>query len=958
MQRSDYKVFLLSILVLLTSWGCGGSDGGVPCSFDSECPAGSLCVDGTCQASGADVVGPGTCQTDGDCGASEECLEGRCVGPELCRTDADCVTVSGGRCLGGMCDYLPGRCASDADCPTGYCDLSETVCREVAACSGGCSDGDPCTDDGCDVDGCWHAPVDDCCQTPGDCDDANPCTADDCVESRCSHTPTGDSSCCAVNADCDDGDPTTVDRCTDNTCRHLLPCTMDGECVDADPCTFDACVSGGCENVSLEDCCRADGECDDGDICTTDSCSDGVCQHDEVVGCCRADTDCDDGDVCTDDSCSAAGECLATPVTNCCGTVADCDDDNVCTTDSCVASRCQHQGVAGCCATAADCNDGDACTTDRCLDGECQHLPAPGCCDIDADCDDDNLCTTETCDPDGNCQYEETPGCCRSVDDCDDANLCTTDICTDNECDHLAVEDCCRTASDCPDQPCHTAACTDDTCSYEAIVDCCVDDGDCDDSDVCTVDACGVDGTCVSVASPGCCRNAGECDDENVCTADTCEQNACVHSPVPNCCNGPSECPGQPCTTVDCVANVCTYTAIVGCCAEDADCDDGNELTVDVCDEQQICQHTEFCEADADCDDGFECTADSCNLTSNACSHQPQLIDACLCRLESECAPFGATCTLVSLAGDETGVYCRNPHGSLPMGSVCDPAASSECRSGLCLTFTGGPVCFGACGSDGDCAENTTCGEIVYGGQPFDPPLQACVPPRISCVDDSDCPNDRFCMPYVDSNTPDQVSYGCVFLEGTLARVGEACTVDADCESDFCLDDATRGGICFGPCDGAEDCRGGQRCYPERLSMTLDLGTPDPGDDVRVDIPSCRWDDGTFDPCTLEDDCGYAELCYPFVNDTDDGWDPRCIYPLNPGGIAPGSACFDDADCQSEVCISGAFSDICMQMCDTASDCPSGLLLVTCDPITFLIDEGDPANPADDVTLDLDLCVD
>jgi hypothetical protein len=69
--------------------------------------------------------------------------------------------------------------------------------------------------------------------------------------------------------------------------------------------------------------------------------------------------------------------------------------------------------------------------------------------------------------------------------------------------------------------------------------------------------------------------------------------------------------------------------SVPGACASDADCEDGDPLTIDVC-EGATCTATpnpDACAADLDCDDGDPCTVDACD--ASLCTHAGGYGDAC-----------------------------------------------------------------------------------------------------------------------------------------------------------------------------------------------------------------------------------------------------------------------------------------------------------------------------------------
>ncbi|MBT9554378.1 MAG: hypothetical protein IV100_00060 [Myxococcales bacterium] len=136
-----------------------------------------------------------------------------------------------------------------------------------------CSDGDPCTDDGCDLAlGCEHTPIPGCepCAAANDCDDGDACTAETCsdaglcVRSKLVGTACSDGNACTgpdvcgasgcmaggpVN--CDDGDPCTVETCAPGAgCLYQPDPTPDWalcpECTSDAECGTGKCIGGAC----------------------------------------------------------------------------------------------------------------------------------------------------------------------------------------------------------------------------------------------------------------------------------------------------------------------------------------------------------------------------------------------------------------------------------------------------------------------------------------------------------------------------------------------------------------------------------------------------------------------------------------------------------------------------------------------------------------------------------------
>ncbi|MBL6975478.1 MAG: hypothetical protein ISR64_07095 [Deltaproteobacteria bacterium] len=280
-----------------------------------------------------------------------------------------------------------------------------------------CDDGNPCTDDECNPDGCKYT------FNVAQCNDGNPCTeTDHCVGGKC------------VGSGfkvCDDDD-----ACTKDACEPGVGCVFVAvKCGDGNPCTLDECDSAlGCVHKI------ASGSCDDGDLCTfQDHCTGGQCAG--------VPKDCDDGDPCTTDLCEKGVGCLNEPVDYCgnpCGTGWDCDDGDPCTLDLCntVLGQCEHVPLPSCkptCISDQSCWDNDPCTSDLCLPIGCANFDVVDCdqyCQLSQWCDDGDPCTFDYCDlTNGHCVSIRNPECgkdCEKLSDCDDGDdgdACTVDFC-------------------------------------------------------------------------------------------------------------------------------------------------------------------------------------------------------------------------------------------------------------------------------------------------------------------------------------------------------------------------------------------------------------------------------------------------------------------------------------------------------------------------------------------------
>ncbi len=487
-----------------------------PCDDDNECTADTVCQEGFCKGkkvtcnddnpctadSCDDQVGclfnpaPAPCDDLDSCTFPDSCMDGVCIGQKLeCEDGNPCTQNSCDPAVGCVSTELAGPCEDGDACTTGDTCV-ESVCEGTPLLCN--DDGNPCTNDFCDVAaGCVH-PANDL-----PCDDGNPCTTGD----KCS---AGECIPGASLFDCDDKNPCTSDSCNIQTGECLHEANSQ-PCDDADPCTLDdTCVNGSCQpgapkvcedsNPCTEDSCNSNGDCvfvpvaascDDGNQCTgPDSCLGGKCQPGAVLKC-------NDGNLCTDDSCDPIEGCQYVPNGNA------CTDGNACTLDDvCAGGKCVGAGTL-------ECGDVNPCTDDSCdpLLG-CQNIPNNAACD-DKDacttgdycaatvcmsgkkvtCDDSNSCTDDGCEPLTGCKYVP------NTKECEDGNACTFgDKCAGGTCQPGALNDC----ND-------GNPCTDDVCNFTSCLHPFVE-GACEDGNPCTIgDKCG-NGMCggTLVANCGC----------------------------------------------------------------------------------------------------------------------------------------------------------------------------------------------------------------------------------------------------------------------------------------------------------------------------------------------------------------------------------------------------------------------------------------------------------------------
>ena len=908
-----------------------GCDDGNPCTYD-HCDAASGCK----HTPNAFPCNDGNACTEFDACKGGVCAPGPaivCDDKNVCTTDA-CDIAAGctHTAIDGPCDDGDGCTANDA-CQNGKCGSGAALT---------CDDGNPCTNDSCDLaTGCTNVANESPCTdgnacTQGDacqnlqcisgaakvCDDNNPCTSNGCesYSGLCMYA--------ANTATCDDGDAcTTGDVCSAGGCsgKRTCACATAADCDDKNVCTLDTCDAGKCSYVEA----ATDVTCSDNNACTTgDACGGGVC----LPG---AASSCDDGNPCTADACVPELGCVNGPWT------APCDDGNPATLgDTCQGGVCI--GLPAACTSDVACSDGNACTDDACVAGACAHKPAGsgkacedgnGCTHGDAclagvclpgaptGCDDGNACTDDACDPKtGLCQHvaNATPcndgNVCTTQDACaggvcggagklfcDDGNLCTDDACdpatgcthSDNTapCDDgnaCTLADAC-TASACAGGPalaCNDGnPCTDDSCDFKSG---CQHQNNvlaCDDGSACTlVDVC-VDGGCVGSTAP-------ECDDNKVCTTDACvAATGCVHKPNQATCSD-----GDACTTQD----TCAAGACVGGAAPD--CGDDNACTIDSCDAGTGCTH-------ANVVNDTQCGAATCSGLDHG-DAKSCFAGICLPGKQVSCDD-GNVCTD---DGCDAAAGCTHKTNAAPCddGSLCtsgDTCVAGTCLGGKAVSCDDQNACsIDSCDPQQGCqhanaSNGTACAEASCAGGVFSPDgscaAGACVASGapVPCDDKNTCTQD-LCSPTTGCTHTDN-NAGC--SDGDACTSGDACLNGAcspgtpvTCADDGnpCTDnvcDNVAGCVVVNnvlPCNDLSVCTTGDKCTGGACS-----GTPVQCDDSNV----C-----TNDACELATGCTHTDNALA----CDDG-NPCTTGDVCASGTCKGTGginCDDGNPCTADLC--------------------------------------------------------
>ncbi len=309
------------------------------------------------------------CAADSDCNDNSACTTDKCTNMFCSNTSVSCD--DGNACTTDSCNKTKG-CTSVALPASVTCD-DNNACTENDNCGTGtctgtakaCNDGNPCTDDGCNLAGA--------CTTTNNavsCDDGVTCTTGDaCAGGACAGT--------ATNSACDDGNPCTTDSCAGKSgCQHAAAGTI--ACDDNNFCTVnDACDVTTCTGTVGTPCA-------DSNVCTSDIC-DPTAGNSALLACSHSDISgakCDDGNACTADSCDPTSGCSNAKLSG-----TSCNDGNASTIgDTCTAGVCA--GVVPQCLNNGQCDDGKACTTDACdpTSHACTHEVVTGSCFIDGIC--------------------------------------------------------------------------------------------------------------------------------------------------------------------------------------------------------------------------------------------------------------------------------------------------------------------------------------------------------------------------------------------------------------------------------------------------------------------------------------------------------------------------------------------------------------------------------------------
>lgn len=369
------------------------------------------------------------------------------------------------------------------------------------------------------------------------------------------------------------------------------------------------------------------------------------------------------------------------------------------------------------------------------------------------------------------------------------------------------------------------------------------------------------------------CASDADCDDDNDLTIDSCQNPGttsavCVHAGIV--CNVDADCASA---SPFCI-NGGTVTSACIICKASSDCDDGDDYTLNTCNNAgtagAFCSSTDIaCLADADCDDSDEYTKDTC---ANAGTAQASCSNAPLsCLVDADCDD----------SNDYTEDTCQNP------GTV-----SASC-SNVAI----------ACLSDADCGDGDdyTLDTCANAGTT----AAACGHQDIACLTAADCDDS-------DAYTQDSCDNAGT-TAATCSYQDIACLTDTDCGdgSDYTEDACANAGTPQAVCS-----------YQDIACLTVadcddsNAYTEDSCDNAGTTAAACSYQDiacltdtdcddlnnYTVDTCanggTVQASCGYETITCFDVTDCDDG-NAYTKDTCNNGGTTSSTCTYQDIACLS-----------------------------------------------------------
>jgi len=882
------------------------------CVVPADCASG-FCVDGYC----CDTACTGTCQAcsgalkgqgaNGTCGAillgqdpNNECNPGACNGVGACQLPNGQSCMMNSQCASGTC--VDGVCCNQA-C-TGTCQACN-VQNSVGTCVSVPANTDPaneCNPGSCDGLGQCQVALGTSCTT------ANQCTSGFCTDGVCcDNVCSGLCQACTtalkgggLNGQCGaivaGQDPQNeCDQEPASTCGKTGTCNGAGSCAlytNGTVCQGATCAGNTLVNA---DTCNGAGVCIDGGTmsCGAFSCNAGSC-----LGTCTNDTQCASGNYCN---------LLMNTCTPKLGQGTLCSGNNQCALGFCVDGVCCDNGCTTECKSCAvpgsvgTCTNVPAQQTDN--SPACLGLQvcngAGKCVDTNGQpCSTNNECFSQAC-IDLVCCENACLGTCRACSNTktNQPNGTCAPIASnsdpDNECVGLTV---CDGVGSCTKLP-NGATCSAGT---ECTSNFCVDNVCCENSCTGSCKACtaaktgGVDGTCGNVAA--------DTDPDSECTTECNGSGACEAA------NGSGCMTGSQCQSGNCVDGVCCNTACNGPCQSCSKV--AGVCSPDFVGQQDLCSMGSICDASGNCK---KPTGDSCTLGTECLSGF--CVDNFCC--SAACSGSCEACSAAKTGG---------------VNGTCSFIASNndpdnECAGGEC---NGGGACEAANGSScsmptqcvsNSCVDNFCCDTTCSGT------CEACSMAKTGSANGT-------CSPISANTDPDNEcsanecngSGACEFPNGTI------CTVNAQCNSGFCVDGVCCSSSCTGSCQACSAAKtGGVDGTCSFVSANTDPEGECTGTADCNGAGACELVNG-IGPCTQNSQCVSGSCAVQDGVCCDNGCSGTCkACVVAKTGVASGT-CSNvttntdpDAECATECSGAGACEAMDGAACPNGnSDCQSG----------------------------------
>lgn len=300
------------------------------------------------------------------------------------------------------------------------------------------------------------------------------------------------------------------------------------------------------------------------------------------------------------------------------------------------------------------------------------------------------------------------------------------------------------------------------------------------------------------------------------------------------------------------------------------------------------------CASAAQCTKGYECKPQTVMSGGNVLPVKVCQVPAAglPCQANSDCPTGSGNDCRVIINNKVLESRCVKPAtGSSQTGGLCSKDA--DCKSGTCLIEQG--ICTNLCKTDSDCPSSSGLKclkqKLTKTGAP-PKEFQVCSKP--TCAGDVDCAEGQICQ---------YTSKGlllCVTASKTKKALGQACTANADCDSNLCH---TTRKLCSSPCKNAS----ADKCPLQYACETT--GTGPSGLNLCLPIANA---------CSLTKDCATGQLC-TLSYDALLRPQKTCQKPI--GTRLLGSLCNDDKQCESGIC--DPVTNRCSQFCVKSEDCSS-----------------------------------